>query len=208
MSREIQQLIPWVCQELEAAGAPIFSGQYNLNLFGLRNISATNEWNDWLGCLYQSTNNEWILVFAKGTTDPGLFYLQNPMNPNGTGILPNGVHRGLWKLGLHKGQYEAFVQAKAITIHRDDDRDNLIEITPEDNDTGWFGCNGHKNYRNNTEGVNKASALCQVWLDDRAFDRFLALARLQIKSKRGTTFSYTLIDLTNRQGELPSILKG
>lgn len=76
-------------------------------------------------CLYYNGD---ILYRAASTCDPGLSTLVKPVNPVGTAIVMNGFHRGLWKLGYHKGKYKAFVQNRPVVVFRDNDKDNILDI--------------------------------------------------------------------------------
>jgi hypothetical protein len=166
---------------------------YNLNLVGIRSRDLTpNTFNDQLWVFWKSKNaGKWnnIHIYAI-TTDPGLYWLQNPMNPNGTGILKPGQYPGLWKIGIHKN-YEALVQASPCTLIRDYNRDNKLDYFSGREETGLFGVNLH-HAGENSETVDKFSAGCQVFKRIVDFNEFMDLAR-KARGIWGNSFTYTLM---------------
>src|SRR5690606_4080192 len=64
------------------------------------------------------------------TTDPGTYWLNNPINRLGTAILKPNQWIDCWQIGNHKGdpKHPALVQVKPVTVWRDSYRDNLITI--------------------------------------------------------------------------------
>jgi hypothetical protein len=135
---------------------------YNLNIIGVRSDDMTPDiFNDCLAVLWEDEFG-WNLIAHKGTTDPGAFYLKNPMNVNGTFILAPGFHKGLWTWALHKGK-PAFKQAGVAKGWRDADRDNEFDMTDANMvEVPASACiNGHAGGRNSTV-VGRWSAGCQV----------------------------------------------
>lgn len=103
------------------------SKNYNLNLIGIRSINkVANNFDDFL-CVLWKFNGNWNMLKFKMTTDPGLFYLKQPMNSKGTAIVKEGQYRGLWKYGKHKG-YIALQQSGPVTVFRDFNRDNKLDF--------------------------------------------------------------------------------
>lgn len=91
-----------------ARGWKLFAeGDYNLNIIGIRaDDRKSNTFND-LICLLYKTDGRWVLRKYAATTDPGLYYRQNPLNPRGTAILKDGYYRGAFGIGLHPGSTAA-----------------------------------------------------------------------------------------------------
>jgi hypothetical protein len=120
------------------------------------------------------------------------------MNVNGTAILKAGQYIDSHKIGLHKGEYTALVQAKPLTVFRDYDRNAILDFNNGKEDTGLFGINIHKASKVTAE-VNKWSAGCQVFKNSEDFADFIKLAKKH-EEKVGNNFTYTLIDerATNR----------
>ena len=88
------------------------SKNYNLNLVGIRSKDETpNTFNDWF-TVFWKYQGEWFFYVFKCTTDPGLYWLNHPMNKLGTGILKEGQYHGMWARDLHQGRYMALKQVK------------------------------------------------------------------------------------------------
>ncbi len=124
------------------------------------------------------------------TTNPGTHWLQNLLNPNGTALLKCGQYVSGWRIGMHQGKYEAFVQNLPVTVFRDADKDDVAEETLK-TETGFFGINIH---RTNDKGVisqliDKWSAGCQVLNNPADFKSVL----LDAKASKKTAFTYTLL---------------
>ena len=67
---------------------------YDLNLFGIRsNNVESNTFDDLLGCIYRDEQLAFQLEVWPATTDPGLYWLQNPSRVEGTAILVPGQYR-------------------------------------------------------------------------------------------------------------------
>lgn len=92
---------------------------YDLNFFGIRadtGLRVSDRFDDILGCFYRDEAGLWRLKKWAGTTDPGAAAFLRPMNPDGTGVLVPGQYRGMWKIGKHKGLYDAFVREGAARL--------------------------------------------------------------------------------------------
>ena len=166
---------------------------YNLNLVGIRSADpAPNVFNDQLWVFWKNKAGKWDINIYRITTDPGLYWLKNPMNQNGTGILKPGQYRNLWQIGTHNGKYEALVQAKPCTLIRDYNRDNKLDYTSGREETGLFGVNLHHAGEDSTT-VDKFSAACQVFARLREFNEFMILAR-KARDFWGNSFTYTLME--------------
>jgi hypothetical protein len=163
---------------------------YNLNLVGIRSSDPTpNTFNDQLWVFWRN-KARWDMNIYCITTDPGLYWLQNPINPNGTGILKPRQYPGLWVIGIHK-TYEALVQKMPCTLIRDYNRDNKLDYFSGREETGLFGVNLH-HAGENSETVDKFSAGCQVFKRIVDFNEFMDLAR-KARGIWGNSFTYTLM---------------
>ena len=165
---------------------------YDLNLFGVRTGDVEeNKFNDWVGAMYLS-KGVWNTFAFPATTDPGLYWRQNPMNVNGTAVLKPGQYRGAYKLGEHKG-YPALQQSKPLVVYRDFNRDQYLDLDESNTQEGMFGINIHRaSSRAPSENVNKWSAGCQVLQDPVQFGFFIELVRKSV-SLHGNSFTYTLM---------------
>ncbi len=183
-----------IIRVMERKGYKVFKSPkgHDLNIVGNRtgDMSA-NRFNDSL-CLFNLFDGHWNFFAFPATTDPGIFYRENPMNVKGTASRKPGQYRGMWKIGKHKG-YKALQQNKPVTVYRDADRDKDLDVTNQDEQEGMFGINCHRsNSDRASTQVDKWSAGCQVFQDP---DHFAFLLKLCDRgSKRfGNSFTYTLL---------------
>lgn len=165
----------------------------NINLWGIRsNSKDTTKFNDVLIMFYQNKDKSWTHHVYKITTDPSNINLQNPINNSGTAILKEGQYRNAFKIGLHKGKYEALVQASPMTVIRDNNKDDKLDFNNKE-ETGMFGINMHRaSINGDNENIGLYSAGCQVHKDTKRFVyEFMPI----IKSAIGkSTITYTLIN--------------
>lgn len=165
---------------------------FDLNIFGVRTADTdSNKFNDWL-CVMYLNDGIWNLFSFPATTDPGLYWRENPMNVNGTAMLKPGQYRSAYMLGEHKG-YPALQQRTPLLVYRDADRDQYLEPDEDNVQEGMFGINIHRAsaYAPSSE-VNKWSAGCQVLQDPIHFEFLLNLVRASSKLY-GNRFTYTLL---------------
>ena len=187
--------IEQIIKSMEKLNYSIFrdnSKDYNLNIVGIRSDDHTpNIFND-LEVVFWRSSTGWTSYYMKVTTDPGLYWLNNPMNVNGTAILKAGQYKGLWKLGLHQGKYEALVQKAPCTVIRDINRDGKLDFTGKE-DTGIFGINNHRaNEKVESTKVEKWSAGCIVIANPKDFENHMKICNFAAKNW-GNSFTYTLI---------------
>ncbi|MEG3899005.1 MULTISPECIES: hypothetical protein [unclassified Microcoleus] len=115
-----------------------------------------------------------LLLFDKGvatiegaweaTTEPGYYYTDNPMNPNGAARIAFGQYRA-WQVGLHgySDPHEALIQVGLVKVHRDWNRDMIR--TGDAIDEGYFGINQHHGWGHPKNDIHKAGAGCFVGRD-------------------------------------------
>lgn len=179
---------------LEKLGYPVFQDErgYDLNIIGIRTADLTaNSFNDWITVTYWFDHG-WRSFGFPGTTDPGTFWREYPMNVHGTAILKPGHYHRSHEIGLHKGD-EALVQKGLLTVYRDANRDDVLDVTGQPQDTGNFGIDIHRaNAVRPSIQVDKWSAGCQVVQDPEHHAFLLALAK-RARSLYGNSFSYTLL---------------
>lgn len=158
---------------------------FNFHIVGIRSKeNKPNQFDDLIGVV----NNDKITWFTC-TTNPGTHWLKNLLNPKGTALLKPGQYIDSYKLGLHQNKYEAFVQAKPITVYRDGDKDDIAEETKV-TETGYFGINIHRaNDKLISKLIDKWSAGCQVLNNPDDFKELLHQAKLSGKKQ----FTYTLL---------------
>jgi hypothetical protein len=88
---------------LKHKGFKLYKRPYELNIVGLRSESTIpNRFDDEIHVFYKTSPIKWNYHVFKATTDPGTFWLKQPMQPQGTAILSEGQFVGAYHLGLHR----------------------------------------------------------------------------------------------------------
>lgn len=185
---------------MKKLGHKVFeTGEYNLNLIGIRTKDeSTQTFNDWLCCLFKE-NGQWVLLQFPATTDPGQYYLENPLAFSGCAIVKPGQYSGLWSIGLHRNAYKALTQKKPITVYRDNNGDGVLDFNNEQE--GLFGINLHRAQKAGVSHlVHKWSAGCQVCADSFDFEILMALCEKSAELY-GNSFTYALINEADLKGE-------
>jgi len=165
-----------------------------MNIFGIRNdTGVTDAFDDLIGLFYRNYNGDWQSSVYEATTDPGLYYLLNPMNVDGTGILCTGQHLKCWRIGKHHGEYWALVQNAPMRVCRDRNRDKVYDHV--NMQSGMYGINCHRGSpAHKSEKVWNWSALCQVEASPDGFNNFMDLIFADIETNRTDEFDYALFD--------------
>lgn len=188
-----------VITALKRKNYKIFGDLFELNIVGIRSADMTpNIFNDKLIAFCKDVDSPdykekiWTI-----TTDPGLYYLRNPLNIEGTAILYPGQYLNTYKLDLHQGKYLALCQRLGkVKVYRDANKDDRYDT--EETATGMFGINIHKAGADSSQ-VNKWSAGCQVFQKEKEFNEFIVLCKKH-RAVHGNKFTYTLLteaDLIN-----------
>lgn len=172
------------------------TGDYNLNIIGVRNDSGkADKFDDNLNVLYK-VGDEWVVDAYPATTEPGTNILKRPIVKGGTAILIPGQYRGAYKIDTHGGKrkYVAVCQRNApVKIWRDDNRDRVPDYDGPVHE-GMFGINIHRQWgpddREYTGGV---SAGCQVFQSSVDFYEFMEICQIA-SGEWGNSFTYTLLD--------------
>lgn len=184
------------------------SKNYNINIWGIRKVPGSVNSFDDLIVVFWKFKGLWELRIFPATTEPGTYWLNNPLSKLGTAILIEGQHRALWKKGLHQGKYSALVQASPVTVIRDWDKDSQLDYDSGRKETGYFGINCHRASANGGSiQVDKWSAGCQVLQNRKIgvpeselpvyeFDYFMSLCDYAADTY-GNSFTYTLIKETD-----------
>lgn len=165
---------------------------FGLNLVAFRtNNRLVDNWDDVLTMTWLENGSEKIIVFHEYTTDPGIYYMTiKLLNPLGCGILKKGQYKKMFKEGIHQGKYRALVQANPVTVYRDRNKDNFMDMDPTTEYTGMYAINLHHGYT--AMKVNNNSALCQVLRRQSEHD-ILMKQYDKHKALYGTYIDYTLI---------------
>lgn len=178
---------------------------YNINIWGIRHRDPKANAFDDLIVVFWKFLGKWSILSFPCTTDPGKYWLEHPINVNGTGILKEGQYPGVWEIGKHQGKYTALVQVKPLTLIRDNDKDSELDYDAKKEETGLFGVNCHRaNENGKSTSVDKWSAACQVFQNREIFnpentlvkvfefDYFMHLCSMAAAA-HGNSFTYTLI---------------
>lgn len=143
----------------------IRSKEYNIvyvegvNADGTLNNDAPNKFNDRRIVIEIDDGIPVIVGNWQATTEPGTYYTDRPLNPRGAARIKFDQFKS-WRVGRHKNQYPALSQVKALTVHRDRDRDGFR--TNDSLHTGLFGINQHHANDAPRHDIGKWSAGCLV----------------------------------------------
>jgi hypothetical protein len=167
---------------------------FNVNIFSIRSKeSKAGKFDDRLFVVYRDKDLKWDIKVYPVTTDPGKYYLENPLNVKGTAILVPGQYKGVYKLDKHQGKYTALCQRNGtVKVYRDSNKDEVLDHNPDSIQEGYFGINIHK-AKKETENVGKWSAGCTVFKNSSDFDEFIRICQQGAK-KFGNKFTYTLFE--------------
>lgn len=173
---------------------------WNLNIIGVRSdIAKANKFDDSMYVVYRNSSKEWEVRLYKITTDPGTYYLKNPMSVRGTAIMVPGQYRSVYKIDHHAGKYEALCQRSGkVRVYRDSDKDDILDMDADSITEGYYGINIHKAGSNSTI-VHNWSAGCQVFKASGDFNDFMSLVR-RAEKHWGEKFSYTLLEEKDFEG--------
>lgn len=137
--------------------------------------------------------NELFIPVIEGiwiaTTEPGFYYTDNPMNPNGAARIGFGQYKA-WQVGIHgwSNPHEALVQVDEVKIHRDYNRD--MRRTGDRIEWGIYGINQHHGYSHPVDDIHTAAAGCLVGrLAEEHFD-FMYLAKSDRRYRLDERFVY------------------
>lgn len=182
-------------EALVKKGYRLFMRPFELNIVGVRTDNVKpNSFDDKIHVFFKNSEGRLIQHEFKATTDPGTYWLKNPMNPQGTAILKEGQYISTYGLGLHRGKYLALVQKRPVTVIRDYDRNATLDFMNGKEDIGLFGINIHRASENGiSKTIDQYSAGCQVLANSTEFILFIQLCERH-KQLYGNNFAYTLID--------------
>jgi hypothetical protein len=184
-----------IADTLLKKGYLLYNRPFELNIAGVRSDSVQpNRFDDSIYLFYRNNDGKLIEHLFPATTDPGTYWLQNPMNPQGTAILKEGQYINSYGIGMHRGKYLALVQLKPVTVLRDYDRNAILDFLNGHEETGLFGINIHRAAENGTtKTVDQYSAGCQVFAAASDFNLFMSLCERH-RQLYGNRFTYSLID--------------
>lgn len=130
------------------------------------------------------------------TTNPGVYWLNNPMSKMGSAILKPGQWVDCWSIGFHqrKSDHRALVQTGKVTVYRDNNKDNNYQLLENNTQTGLFGINIHGSSKSGkSHKIGKWSAGCQVFSTWSHKEEFIDICE-KSKTLTKNKFTYTLLD--------------
>ena len=186
---------PKLLDRVEAHGFRVFEdGIFNLNIIGVRTRGEPNVFDDRI-CLVYKDKHGWVTREWPATCDPGSYHLSNPSQVKGTAVMASPQQcRGVYKIDLHAGRYEALCQRLGkVKVWRDGDRSDSVDWDQfDDAVAGWYGINVHRAGADSTR-IDRWSSGCQVFQRSADFDSFMELVKAS-EALYGNKFTYTLID--------------
>ena len=137
-----------------------------------------------------------VLKVFSNTTNPGVYWLNNPMSKLGTAVLKPNQWVDCWSLGFHQGKsdHRALVQRGVVGVYRDNNKDNKYQLNEANVEKGLFGINIHGSGKlKPSVQIGKWSAGCQVF-SNWTHKEFVMDICENFKTVTGNKFTYTLID--------------
>ncbi len=187
-------------------GYRIFTDVHDLNFVGVRaNVLEADKLDDMFFLFYRDVNGYGRVFAMPGSTDPGLYYIKNPMDKAGCAMLCEGQYLGSHKLGLHKG-YTGLVQVKPMRYWRGVTLEqvgsmNLIRTDKAKLMSGITGANIHQMLPDGiARTVGKWSAMCQVIQYPEDAKHLWNMVRLQERFLKTTAVSLTILNETDFAG--------
>lgn len=189
------------------------SKDFNLNIWFSRSLKIEEDkFKDICIIFWKGLDNKWEVRLFKFNTNPGIFWLKTPQNPDGTAIIYPGQYRSTHKIDIHRkgssSAHQALCHRKGIIkVIRDNNKDEVLDLDGRVYTNG-LGINIHRPtlYTEQTGKVDKSSAGCLIARfrdqfdnenqNDKTTNTFMGLCRLS-KSNWGTWFSITVIDDSN-----------
>lgn len=174
---------------------PWYAKPYDLNLFGIRNPNPKPDaWDDTIGIAFRDRNGYGRVAVWPGTTDPGLYYLQNPLTSSGCIIVDFGHHPKCYRRGLHRG-YKALKQVAPMRYLFDVNKDGVLDWNTSKRETSLRATNMHRGLENSIVAtVGKFSAGCQVVQHPNDFAYLLSIVDLQAAWIGSDLLSYTVFN--------------
>jgi hypothetical protein len=188
-----------VCRYMENKGYAVDKKPGHLNIVyvegcnadGTPNADAPNEFNDRRLLITFVNGSPKIIGNWEATTEPGFYYTDYPMNPQGAARIKFGQYKECWEVGIHGNAvpHEALIQVAPVTVFRDYNRD--MARTGDKEDTGNFGINQHGGYDYEFHNISKASAGCAVGRTMAGHKEFMSHLKTDPRYKDDSRFLFT-----------------
>jgi hypothetical protein len=175
-------------------GFKVFSdGPYDLNIIAVRNLeNNSNQYDDKLHVCYLSDDGHWKEDIFQVSTDPGRYWLTKEDYKACAVYKHPQQARGAYKMGLHRGQYEALVQHRPVDFWRDGNKDDKADYGGEVH-RDVIGLNIHRSSIHDSDEVNRYSAGCIVFSKMNEWESFMALVHKQKNVMGYHTFTFSII---------------
>jgi hypothetical protein len=185
-------------------GYDIFDGEREQNIIyiegvnpdGRLNSDRIDGWND-ISCLISFSNNTpyFAMKPVTATTEPGRYYIDNPLHPEGAFRIAFGQQRA-WRVGQHGTDlHSALVQVDNIRGFRDLNKDG--SRVGDKLYVGYdMGVNHHGSYTTGIVGRSSAGCLVREYRSDHVKFMDLVVKDPQYIANADFMFSATVIDGT------------
>jgi hypothetical protein len=194
-----------ILKYMEARGYQIDAGKnrYNIvyvegmNADGTLNDDRPNYFNDRRMVIEVINGIPTIVGNWEASTEPGNYYTENPMNPQGAARIKFGQYKA-WRVGTHYGggsdPHEALVQEKPVTVYRDFNKDHFR--IGDKMDTGLFDINQNWGYDLPYNNVYFASAGNLVGRTRQGHREFMSLIKQDERYVKNKDYLFitTIID--------------
>ena len=184
----------------EEYGFKIFQdGAYDLNIIGVRNLeNNANQYDDKLHVCYLSEDGKWREDIFQVSTDAGRYWLEKKDYKDCAVYKHPQQARGAYKVGKHRGKYNALVQCRPVFYWRDGNKDSKADYGATNGNSGqvhkgMIGLNIHRSSIHDSDEVNRYSAGCIVFSKMDEWESFMELVHKQKKIMGYHTFTFTLI---------------
>ncbi len=193
--------IDTLVKSLTDKGYTIFTkGFYNLNLIYVRSEYKPDEFNCSSIVFYKTPNSRdnWVYNLFTVTTYPGVFYIDNPMLPEGCAVISEGQHNQCWQLGYHYN-IKALVNINSskpiswVRVPRGSRYNyDILKTLPQY--SGAVGLNAHPVMDGNNDTIGADSAGCIVYKYLSEFNLFMSLCDAQVVFLKSKVFTPTFIN--------------
>jgi hypothetical protein len=162
-----------------------------MNEDGTLNADTFNEWNDRRMVIRIAPGGQpEMLVNDQGTTEPGAFYTNRPMNVQGAARLAFGQYKA-WVIGLHQGKQPALVQREILRVHRDINKDGKRNSTDPIDIGKNFGVNQHTTSMNKVpDFIGPFSAGCLVGRRYKSHLFFLKTVKSDVRYTMNSAYMF------------------
>lgn len=175
----------WICRHPDCVNIIYLEG---VSPDGTPNPDKPDVFND-LRLLVKVANGKPVLAGAwEGTTEPGRYWTENPMNPKGAARIAFGQYYA-WSVGIHNNSHEALRQVLPITVHRDRNKD--YKRTGDAQETGVFFINQHWGYDMPVSSLGNSSAGCLVGRTKAGHREFMKLVKADARAEASGGYKFT-----------------